>query len=582
MDVFSVFHHRVAKALGALYPGLDPAILDRMVVEPPRDRAHGDLSTNAAMIAAKPLGLNPRQIATGLAEVLGRDADVASVEVAGPGFINFVLTDALWQRVLGEILAAGAEYGKPDIGHGEKLNVEYVSTNPTGPMHVGHTRGAVYGDALASLMEFAGFDVTREYYVNDAGGQIDVLARSAFLRYRESLGHEIGEIPEGFYPGDYLRPVGDRLCEEFGEKLAQLDEAEWMPLVRPVVLAEMMDLIRADLAKLGIRHDVFFSEQTLHGPDGDIAKTLAWLRARGLVYQGRLPPPKGREPTDYDDREQTLFRASDFGDDTDRALIKSDGTYTYFAADIAYHRNKFLRGFLHQAIVLGADHGGYVKRLGAALKAVSDGKAEIDVKICQIVTLLRDGVPVKMSKRSGNIITLADVVDEVGSDAVRFIQIYRRNDAPLEFDFAKVVAQTRDNPVFYVQYAHARACSIFRTARTELPDLDFTDAALQKADLSPLSSPPDHELLRVLGTFARTVEGAALSREPHRVAFYLFEVASAFHSMWAKGNHDAGLRFVNPDDVKLSVARLALVRGVRQILVNGLAILGVSAPEELS
>lgn len=581
MNVFALFHDRVAQALKALYPSLSDEALSRIVVEPPRDAAHGDLSTNAAMLVAKPLGKNPREVATALAAAFAADPDVASAEPAGPGFLNFRLNAPIWHRVLASVAAQGGDFGRSDIGHGEKVNVEYVSANPTGPMHVGHTRGAVFGDALASLMAYSGYDVTREYYINDAGSQIDTLAGSTFLRYREALGETI-EIPSGFYPGDYLIPVGEALKVEFGTSLLDMPEAERTAIVKERVLAAMMELIKADLAKLNIHHDVFFSERQLHGPGGDIEKTLAWLREEGMVYEGRLEPPKGKTPEDWEDREQTLFRATQWGDDVDRPLIKSNGSYTYFAADIAYHRNKYLRGFNHMVNVLGADHSGYVKRLSAAVNAVSKGEAEIDVRICQLVRLLKDGQPFKMSKRSGDLVTLADVVEEVGSDATRFMLLYRRNDASMDFDFAVVKEQTRDNPVFYVQYAHARTFSVFRKAVEEMVGLDVSPAALAAADLGRLDSAADLELIRVLGQWPRIVASAAVAHEPHRVAFYLYELASAFHGFWAKGNADAALRFINADDSDLTKARLALVSAVRQVLANGLSLLGVSAPEELS
>ena len=581
MDVFALFSTRIAAALHVLFPELDKALLSRFVVEPPRDAGHGDLSSNAAMIVAKPLGKSPREVATALAEHFKHDRDVASVEVAGPGFLNFRLADQVWHQVLKSIGTEGENFGRSNVGAGEKVNIEYVSANPTGPMHVGHTRGAVYGDTLASLMAFTGYDVTREYYINDAGGQVDVLARSAFLRYREALGEKV-EIPAGLYPGDYLVPVGKELAEEFGDRLLKDGEEAVLPLIKERTLAAMMALIKADLGKLGIKHDVFFSERTLHGQGGDIDLTLEWLRERGMVYQGRLEAPKGKTPDDWEDREQTLFRAKDYGDDTDRALIKSDGSYTYFAADIAYHRNKYLRGFNHMVNVLGADHSGYIKRLQAAVKAVSLGEAEIDVRICQLVRLLRNGEPVKMSKRSGDLVTLADLVDEVGADATRFMLLFRRNDAAMDFDFALVKEQTRDNPVFYVQYAHARAFSVFRKAAQELPALDFSDATIKAADLDLLVHPADLELVRILAAWPRTVAAAAVAHEPHRIAFYLHDVAAAFHGLWAKGNEDPQLRFVNPEHPKLTIARLALVNAVRQVLLNGLTLLGVSAPEELS
>jgi arginyl-tRNA synthetase len=471
MDVFAIFAARVADALAQLYPELPQEVLARLVVEPPRDPAHGDLSSNAAMVVAKPLGKSPREIATAIAGKFAGDADVASVEVAGPGFLNFRLNAPIWHAVLRAIAAEGGDFGRSNVGKGEKVNVEFVSANPTGPMHVGHTRGAVFGDALASLMQFSGFDVTREYYINDAGSQVDTLARSAFLRYREALGETI-EIPRGFYPGDYLVPVGRALAEEFSKTLLEKPEDEWMPIVKERTLAMMMVLIRQDLATLNIHHDVFFSERTLHGQGGDIDTTLDWLRQKGMIYEGRLEPPKGKTPDDWEDREQTLFRASNYGDDVDRPLVKSDGSYTYFAADIAYHRNKYLRGFKHMVNVLGADHSGYIKRLEAAVKAVSLGEAEIDVRICQLVRLTKNGEPFKMSKRSGDLVTLADVIEEVGSDATRFMLLYRRNDAAMDFDFALVKEQTRDNPVFYVQYAHARTRSVFRNALRDLPGMD--------------------------------------------------------------------------------------------------------------
>jgi arginyl-tRNA synthetase len=581
MDIFAHFTARVTEALLADYPDLNADLLARVVVEPPRDAAHGDLSTNAAMVVAKPLGKNPRDVAAALVERLKGDPDVVSVDIAGPGFINFRLGNSILHQVLRTIGAEKEAYGKSDMGKGERVNVEFVSANPTGPMHVGHTRGAVFGDALASLMIYSGYDVTREYYINDAGGQITILAQSTMLRYREALGESI-EIPPGLYPGDYLVPVGEALKAEFGDSLLSMPETEALALIKDRVLAAMLELIKADLAQLNIHHDVFFSERTLHGQGGDIQTTLDWLREQGMVYEGRLEAPKGKTPEDWEDREQTLFRAKDYGDDTDRALIKSDGSYTYFAADIAYHRNKYLRGFKHMINVLGADHSGYVKRLQAAVKAVSHGEADMDVRICQLVRLLKNGEPFKMSKRSGDLVTLADVVEEVGSDATRFMLLFRRNDASMDFDFAVVKEQTRDNPVFYVQYAHARACSIFRTAARDMADLDVSGEALAGAEVELLSSAADLELIRLLAAWPRTVAAAAVAHEPHRIAFYVHDLAAAFHGFWAKGKDDVGLRFVNPTDPKLTLARLALVDAVRQVIRNGLGILGVAAPEELS
>jgi len=582
--LFADMLERVCAATAAvLGSGVD---LSRVVVEPPRDPTHGDMATNAAMVLAKDAGKKPRELAEAIAEKLRADVKVAKVDVAGPGFINLSLKPHVWAEELRLVLEAGKDYGRGAIGKGEKVNVEYVSANPTGPMHVGHGRGAVFGDALANLLAFAGYDVTREYYINDAGAQVDVLARSAFLRYREALGENIGAIPEGLYPGDYLRPVGGELVAEHGAKLSTMKEAEWLPIVRAKAIAMMMDTIRDDLAALSVQFDVFFSERSLiEGERDEVGTTIESLRKSGEVYEGRLPPPKGGNLEDWEDREQTLFRSTDFGDDVDRPLKKSDGSYTYFASDIAYHRSKVARGFLNLIDVWGADHGGYIKRMQAAVKAVSGGKAALDVKLVQLVRLLRAGEPVKMSKRAGEFVTLREVVDEVGRDAVRFDMLYRKNDAVLDFDLAKVIEHTRENPVFYVQYGHARGQSVFRNAREEMPDLPHAPAAraalLKTAQLDRLSDVGEISLLRRIALYPRTIEAAAVAHEPHRVAFYLYELASEFHALWTRGKDLPHLRFIIQNDRETTAARLALVEGIVTILASGLALLGVRAPEEM-
>ena len=477
----------------------------------------------------------------------------------------------------------GAQFGKSDIGAGAPINVEYVSANPTGPMHVGHCRGAVFGDALASLLAFTGFKVTREYYVNDAGAQVDQLARSAYLRYREALGEDIGAIPEGLYPGDYLKPVGAALAAQYGDALTKQSEADWLPVVREKAIEMMMAAVRADLAALNIDFDVFYSERSLIEGNVDlVAATIDWLRARDYVYEGRLPPPKGALPEDWEDREQTLFRSTAFGDDIDRPLKKSDGSYTYFASDIAYHRSKLERGFGTLIDVWGADHGGYIKRMQAAVAALSDRKAELDVKLVQLVKLLRAGEPVKMSKRAGEFVTLREVVDEVGRDAVRFMMLFRKNDAVLDFDLAKVIEQSRDNPVFYVQYGHARGQSVFRNAREAFPDLpaDMINL-LEAANLDRLADPAELALMRQIALYPRVVEGAAAAHEPHRIAFYLYDLASEFHALWTLGNASPHLRFIIQNDRELTLARLVLIQGVVTVLASGLALLGVAAPDEM-
>ena len=570
-------------ASGTLPAGIDQS---RIVVEPPRDAAHGDMATNAAMVLAKEAGKKPRELAQAIADGLAADELVQKVDVAGPGFINLTLKPAAWTDALRAAIRAGAAYGKGDLGRGEPVNVEYVSANPTGPMHVGHCRGAVFGDALANLLDFTGFKVTREYYINDAGAQVDVLARSAFLRYREALGEDIGAIPEGLYPGDYLKPVGAALAAEHGRALDQKPESDWLPVVRAKAIDMMMAAIREDLAALNVRHDVFFAERSLtEAPADEVARTLDTLRAQGEVYEGRLPPPKGAPVDDWEDREQTLFRATAFGDDVDRPLKKSDGSYTYFASDIAYHKTKWDRGFRHLIDVWGADHGGYVKRMAAAVRAVSGGEADLDVKIVQLVRLLRGGEPIKMSKRAGEFVTLREVVDEVGRDAVRFMMLYRKNDAVLDFDLAKVVEHTRDNPVFYVQYAHARCQSVFRNARDVVPELPQDAAArsqwLVDGPVDRLTDPADLPLMRKIALYPRLVEAAAAAHEPHRIAFYLYELASEFHALWNKGNDLPHLRFIIHNDPMMTVARLALVEGVVTVLASGLTLLGVDAPDEM-
>jgi arginyl-tRNA synthetase len=592
-NIFAAVLDKVRAANNALVAdGVLPTAIDqsRVVVEPPREAAHGDMATNAAMVLAKDAGKKPRELAEAIAAKLRADDLVAKAEVAGPGFINLTLKPSAWIGALSAVLSEGADYGRGKTGQGSAVNVEYVSANPTGPMHVGHCRGAVFGDALANLLAFSGYAVTREYYVNDAGAQVDALARSAFLRYREALGEEIGAIPEGLYPGDYLKPVGAALADQYGRTLKDKSDAEWLPIVRDRAIEMMMAGIRDDLKSLNVVQEVFFSERSLiEGARDEVGETIAALRRAGYVYEGRLPPPKGAPVEDWEDREQTLFRATDFGDDVDRPLMKSDGSYTYFASDIAYHKNKVDRGFATLIDVWGADHGGYIKRVQAAVKAVqaitNAAVAELDVKIVQLVKLLRGGEPVKMSKRAGEFVTLREVVDEVGKDAVRFMMLYRKNDAVLDFDLAKVIEQSRDNPVFYVQYGHARGRSVFRNAREVVPDLPSEGSAgmsaLAGAPLDRLDDAGELALMRRLALYPRLVESAALAHEPHRIAFYLYELASDFHAQWNRGKDSPHLRFIIQNDPQMTMARLALVQGVVTVLASGLGVLGVEAPEEM-
>jgi arginyl-tRNA synthetase len=566
---------------GVLPRGID---LSRIALDPPRDAAHGDLATNAAMVLAKSAGQKPRELAKAIAEKLRADNLVAKVEVAGAGFINLTLKGAAWTEALRMVLHSGSEYGRSNAGQGGAINIEYVSANPTGPMHVGHCRGAVFGDALANLLAFTGFRVTREYYINDAGAQIDALTRSAFLRYREALGESLGPMPEGLYPGDYLKPVGAALAAEYGPQLLTWPDDRRFPIVRQKTIAMMMRAIREDLATLDVKHDVFFSESSLIEWGHDrVVDTVNFLRERGEVYQGRLPPPKGVALEDWEDREQTLFRSTDFGDDIDRPLVKSDGSFTYFASDIAYHKDKFDRGFTRMIDVWGADHAGYVKRMRAAVKAVSGGRADLDIKIVQLVRLLRGGQPVKMSKRAGELVTLREVVDEVGRDAVRFMMLYRNNDAVLDFDLLKVIEQSRDNPVFYVQYAHARCRSVLRNAGELMPGLlaGQEEGSFAAAPLARLEDGGEFALVRQLALYPRLIEAAAISHEPHRIAYYLYELASEFHAHWNRGKDAPHLRFIIQNDPQMTLARLALVQGVVTVLASGLALLGVGAPEEM-
>ena len=574
MTLYTRFAAHVAAALDTLVAaGTLPADLDRrnVTVEPPRDVTHGDLATNAAMVLAKPAKTNPRALAEALATELGKLDEVAEATVAGPGFINLRLTDAAWRDELTQIAAAGDDYGRSASGKGVRVNVEYVSANPTGPMHMGHCRGAVVGDALASLLEFAGHEVIREYYVNDAGGQVDVLARSAHLRYREALGEDVGAIPEGLYPGDYLVPVGKALAEEFGDRYASAPESEWLALFRTRAVAAMLVMIKDDLALLGIHHDLFSSEAELQAA-GKPEAAEAWLREHDLVYDGVLEAPKGETPEDWEPVELPLFRSTQFGDDQDRPIKKSNGQWTYFGADLAYHFQKSQSA--DQLIdIWGADHAGTVKRIQAAVAALTGGKTRFDVKLVQMVRLLRGGEPVKMSKRAGNFVTLADVVREVGKDVVRFTMLTRRSDAQMDFDFAKVVEASKDNPVFYVQYAHARVASLHRRA-------EEAGIAAEGADLSRLDT-EELALVKLAAQFPRIVETAATAREPHRIAFYLYDLAAAFHALWNVGNDRPERRFLVVEDHDATRARLALASAIAQIIRNGLSIMGVVAVSEM-
>jgi arginyl-tRNA synthetase len=583
MNLFKYFREEIVAIVGRLTEsGKLPAGLDtaRVSTEPPKDETHGDLATNAAMVLSKPAGMKPRDLADLIAEELKKHPAVTGVEVAGPGFINVRLADSFWAERLADVLAAGTAYGNSDLGGGKKINVEYVSANPTGPMHIGHARGAVVGDALASLLAKAGFDVAREYYINDAGAQVDVLARSTHLRYCEALGEAIGEIPEGLYPGEYLKPAGEALAARDGAKWQNAPEEQWLPEFRAFAVAAMMDMIRDDLRMLGVKHDVFTSERGLVEA-GKVQAALDFLAARGLIYEGVLEPPKGKLPDDWEARPQTLFKATQFGDDVDRPLKKSDGSWTYFASDIAYHMDKFQRGYPDMIDVWGADHGGYVKRMQAAVKAMTEGQGGLDVKLAQMVNLLKGGQPYKMSKRAGTFVTLRDLVEAVGKDVVRFIMLTRKNDAHLDFDLDKVLEQSRDNPVFYVQYAHARAHSVLRHAQSMWPEVDISASALGRGPLGRLTDSAELALIRMLAGWPRLVESAAEAHEPHRVAFYLYDLAAGFHGLWNKGKDEARLRFLLEDDRELSVARLGLVRAVATVVASGLEVFGVEPVEEM-
>ncbi len=580
MNLFSEIRALVLDALtqmqsdGVLPDGLS---FDNVAVEPPRDSAHGDMATNAAMVLAKPARMKPRDIADALAGKLAADERVSSAEVAGPGFLNLRLNPLVWKGIISTVLQNGTDYGRSQMGHGLKVNVEYVSANPTGPLHVGHTRGAVFGDALASLLAYSGYDVTREYYINDGGAQVDVLARSAFERYREANGLS-PEIAEGLYPGDYLIPIGEALKEKYGDSLIDKPESEWLDDLREFATDSMMDLIRADLKALGVEMDVFFSEKSLYGT-GRIEAALNALTEKGLIYEGVLEPPKGKKPEDWEPREQTLFKSTEHGDDVDRPVKKSDGSWTYFAPDIAYHYDKVTRGFDALIDVFGADHGGYVKRMKAAVSALSDGKVPLDIKLTQLVKLWKNGEPFKMSKRAGNFVTLRDVVEQVGSDVTRFVMLTRKNDAPLDFDFDKVLEQSRENPVFYVQYAHARVMSVLRRAAEA--GITADDETLQVADLSKIDHESELAVAKKLAEWPRLVEIAARTNEPHRVAFYLYELAGDFHALWNKGNDELSLRFIQDGDAATSQSKMALARAVSVVISAGLGILGVTPAQEM-
>lgn len=587
MNLFTAFQNDIDAIIkdlikaGDLPEGLE---VSKFTVEPPRDASHGDISTNAAMVLAKPAGMKPRDIAELIAPKLGALPGVTKVDIAGPGFINAGLSNDFWHARLADILKSGTDYGSSDMGKGIKINVEYVSANPTGPLHVAHARGAVVGDALVNLLRKAGFDVTSEYYINDAGKQVDQLARSAHLRYREALGEEIGEVPEGLYPGEYMIPIGKELADTLGDGLVSAAEDEWIDTFRNVAMDRLLSQIKDDLAALGISQDVYTSERELVAA-GKVEHVQDLLEARGLIYRGVLEPPKGKAaPEDWEPREQTLFKATDFGDDTDRPLKKSDGSWTYFSNDIANHLDKFERGFATMIDVWGADHGGYVKRMQAAVKAVTGGEGALDVKLCQIVHLKKGGEPFRMSKRAGNFVTLRDLIDELGEngkDVVRFIMLTRKNDSQMDFDLDKALEQSRDNPVFYVQYAHARCHSVLRNAAEVINASKLTAEQLVKADLGVLDDSSEIEIIRMLAGWPKAVEAAAEAHEPHRVAFYLNDLASLFHGLWNKGKDNARLRFIDEHDLAATSARLALVTAVATVISSGLQVIGVTPLEEL-
>ena len=583
MNLYQYFRDQIVRivedlaASGELPGPLDTA---RVAVEPPRQTGHGDITTNAAMVLSKPTGLKPHDLAAVLAERLKGIEAVMETEIAGPGFINLSLEPAFWHRQLKEIVETGPAYGDSEMGRGESVNVEYVSANPTGPLHVAHARGAVVGDALASLLEKAGYNVTREYYVNDAGAQVDALARSAYLRYREALGEEIKDIPEGFYPGEYLIPVGEALAKRDGDQWRDVDEDAWLPAIRSFAVAMMMDGVREDLASLGVEPGVFTSESVLV-EKGTVDAVIKHLEDKGLIYTGVLEPPKGKAPDDWEPRPQKLFKSSEFGDELDRPVKKSDGSWTYFATDMAYHLDKFQRGFKTMIDVWGADHGGYVKRMKAAVEAVTDGDGVLEVKLCQMVHLKKGGKPVRMSKRAGTFVTLRYLINEVGRDVVRFMMLTRKNDSQMEFDLEKALEQSRDNPVFYVHYAHARCRSVMRNAAEQLGDKKIAPEALAGADLGLLTDTAELSVIKVMAAWPRMVENAAEVHEPHRVAYYLNDLATLFHALWNKGNDDARLRFFQSDNEGLTLARLALVQGVATVIASGLQVFGVSPVEEL-
>jgi len=583
MNLFHHFHRQIETIINQL---VDDGVLTndthcaRVTVEPPRDPSHGDLTTNAAMVLAKPSGLKPRDLAIMIADKLMLAEFVENTSIAGPGFINFILDPSFWHQRLKEIVLTGTKYGSSNLGKAEKVNVEYISANPTGPLHVAHARGAVIGDALARLLIKAGYDVTTEYYINDAGTQVDILGRSTFLRYLEALGDEIDAIPEGFYPGDYLKPIGKELADRDGDLWKDKPDHEWLPVFSEFAVTKLMDGVKQDLALLGIQQDVFTSEKSLV-KSGMVDAVVETLDQKGLVYQGILEPPKGKTMDDWEPRVQTLFKASDFGDDVDRPLKKSDGSYTYFTNDIANHLDKYRRGYKTMIDIFGADHGGYVKRMQAAVTAVTGGEGSLDIILCQMVHLVKAGKPMVMSKRAGSFVTLKDLINDVGKDVVRFIMLSRKNDTQMEFDLEKALEQTRENPVFYVQYAHARCKSVLRNAVQDLTADELSLQSLANADVGLLMDPLELELIKTMAAWPRAIEAAALAHEPHRVAYYLNDVSTLFHSLWNKGKDNEKLRFIIEDNKPLTLARLALIQSVAFIIASGLDVFGVAPVDEL-